>query len=216
MATKSSMRVDCPACGESFDADFWTVVRGDRDTGLKEAIISGEFDLLMCPRCRGVFSREETFIYLDPDMELLAFVLPSAYAGESGKWTAKMREDYEAVRPTLFQGKPVDYEPRCLFGLDELTVLLLRDRDAEEETDVMEFMAREADLRLAPLLPSRARERDILFSAPYAGPEPTRGAAIEALKKIEAANDALARVRRTRELFEKLSGDALPFLKKQP
>ncbi|HOI41689.1 MAG TPA: CpXC domain-containing protein [Elusimicrobiales bacterium] len=216
MATKSSMRVDCPACGESFDADFWTVVRGDRDTGLKEAIISGEFDLLMCPRCRGVFSREETFIYLDPDMELLAFVLPSAYAGESGKWTAKMREDYEAVRPTLFQGKPVDYEPRCLFGLGELTALLLRDRDAEEETDVMEFMAREADLRLAPLLPSRARERDILFSAPYAGPEPTRGAAIEALKKIEAANDALARVRRTRELFEKLSGDALPFLKKQP
>ncbi|HNT97470.1 MAG TPA: CpXC domain-containing protein [Elusimicrobiales bacterium] len=216
MATKSSMRVDCPSCGESFDADFWTVVRGDRDTGLKEAILSGEFDLLMCPRCRGVFSREETFIYLDPDMELLAFVMPSAYAGESAKWTAKMREDYEAVRPTLFQGKPVDYEPRCLFGLDELTALLLRDRDAEEETDVMAFMAREADLRLAPLLPSRARERDILFSAPYSGPEPTRGAAIEALKKIEAANDALVRVKRTREVFEKLSGDALPFLKKQP
>jgi hypothetical protein len=49
---------------------------------------------------------------------------------------------------------------------------------------------------------------------PYSGPEPTRGAAIEALKKIEAANDALVRVRKTRELFEKLSGDPLPFLKK--
>jgi len=214
VATKSSMRIDCPSCGESFDADFWTVVRGDRDTGLKEAIISGEFDLLMCPRCRGVFSHEETFIYLDTEKEILAFVMPSSYSGESEKWTAKMREDYEAVRPTLFQGQPVDHEPRCLFGIDELTALLLRDRDAEEETDVMEFMAREADLRVAHLLPSRARERDILFSVPYSGPEPTRGAAIEALKKIEAANDALVRVRKTRELFEKLSGDPLPFLKK--
>lgn len=214
MATKSSMRIDCPACGESFDADFWTVVRGDRDTGLKEAIISGEFDLLMCPRCRGVFSREETFIYLDPEKELLVFVMPSAYVEEREKWTAKMREDYEAVKPTLFQGKPVDYEPRCLFGVDELTEVLLRDRDAEEETDVMEFMAREADLRLAPLLPSPARAHDILFSVPYSGPEPTRGAAIEALRKIEAANDALTRVKKTRELFEKLSGDPLPFLKK--
>ena len=30
MATKGVFRVECPHCGEGFDADFWTVVRGDQ------------------------------------------------------------------------------------------------------------------------------------------------------------------------------------------
>ena len=51
MATKGVFRVECPHCGEAFDADFWTVVRGDRDHDVKELILSGEFDLLMCPKC---------------------------------------------------------------------------------------------------------------------------------------------------------------------
>ncbi len=207
------MRIDCPSCGESFDADFWTVVRGDRDTGLKEAIISGEFDLLMCPRCRGVFSHEETFIYLDTEKEILAFVMPSSYSGESEKWTAKMREDYEAVRPTLFQGQPVDHEPRCLFGIDELTALLLRDRDAEEETDVMEFMAREEGLKLVPVNPVAARELDIPFTLPVPTGLFGRAAALKAAEGLYAKNDALPRLKKLVEALKAGKDDTIPFVK---
>ena len=55
MSIKGSFKAQCPSCKESFDADFWTVVRGDQDQDLKEALIDGELDMLMCPGCSHIF-----------------------------------------------------------------------------------------------------------------------------------------------------------------
>ncbi|MHB0996447.1 MAG: CpXC domain-containing protein [Elusimicrobiales bacterium] len=79
MATKGVFRVECPHCGEGFDADFWTVVRGDRDQEVKELILSGEFDILMCPKCETMFQHEEPFLYIDPGKDIMAFVMPESY-----------------------------------------------------------------------------------------------------------------------------------------
>ena len=104
MATKGLVRVECPSCGESFDADFWTVVRGDRDHEVRELILNGEFDILMCPKCSVMFQHEEPFLYLDPSRDLLAFVMPETWLAEKDKWIAKMKADYEPVRAALSAG----------------------------------------------------------------------------------------------------------------
>ncbi|OGS08788.1 MAG: hypothetical protein A2270_02830 [Elusimicrobia bacterium RIFOXYA12_FULL_51_18] len=212
MSIKGSFKAECPSCKERFDADFWTVIRGDRDLQLKEALISGELDLLMCPACSNIFPCEETLIYMDPVKELLAFVMPAAYLAEKEKWLEKMRLDYEALKPSLVKENFLAFEPLYYFGAGMLSDLLLSDRDREEETEVMEFMAGEQGFKSAAIRPGFAREHDLPFSLPYAGC-PCRDHALEAARAVSSANDALARIKNLIKLLEELKTQDLPFIK---
>ena len=213
MATKGAFRVECPHCGESFDADFWTVVRGDRDEDVKELILSGEFDILMCPKCEKMFQHEEPFLYLDPSRDLLAFVMPETYLDKKDEWIARMEKDYAPVRASLAYGQGVTGEPLYFFGLSPLTSLLGSDRDREEETEVMEFMAREDGLHLLAVKPASARELDIPFSVPMPAGLKGRAAALKAAEALRARNDALPRLKKLIDALAALKGDDLPFLK---
>lgn len=213
MATKGVFRVECPHCGDGFDADFWTVVRGDRDQDVKELILSGEFDILMCPKCETMFQHEEPFLYIDPGRDILAFVMPESYRDKKDEWIARMEGDYAPVRATLAAGQGVTGEPLYFFGLAPLTALLETDRDREEETEVMEFMAREDGLRLLPVKPSAARELDIPFTLPMPAGLKGRAAALKAAETLRARNDALPRLKKLIDALSAEKGDALSFLK---
>jgi hypothetical protein len=214
VATKGVFRVECPHCGEGFDADFWTVVRGDRDARVKELILSGEFDILMCPKCETMFQHEEPFIYMDPGRDIMAFVMPESYLEKKDEWVARMKADCEPMRAALAAGQGVTGEPLYLFGLAPLTALLEGDRDREEETDVMEFMAREDGLHLLPVKPSAARELDITFSIPMPSGLQGRAAALKAAGALRAKNDALPRLKKLIDELSSLDGDEIAFLKK--
>lgn len=214
MATKGVFKVQCPACGEQFDADFWTVVRGDKDLELKEMLLSGEFDLLMCPNCSAMVSYEETFIYLDPSRELFIFVMPGTYRGEKDKWLEKMRADYDTVKGSLLNVRSLSFEPAYFFGAAELSAMLLKDRDMEEETEVMEFIAAEKKFKTAGISPAYARAHGLPFSLPYFGASPTKEAAIAAVKDIAASNDALPRVRNLLKALEALDTDEVSFVRR--
>lgn len=214
MATKGAFRVECPHCGEGFDADFWTVVRGDRDAEVKELILSGEFDVLLCPKCENMFQHEEPFLYLDPGKDLLVFVMPEAYLEKKDEWIARMKKDYEPVRASLAAGQGVTGEPQFFFGLAPLTALLEADRDREEETEVMEFMAREDGLHLLPVKPSSARELDIPFSLPMPAGLKGRAAAEKAAGRLLGRNDALPRLKNLAAALAACPGDEIDFLKK--
>ncbi len=214
MATKGVFRVECPHCGEGFDADFWTVVRGDRDEDVKELILSGEFDILMCPKCEAMFQHEEPFLYIDPGKDILAFVMPESYREKKDEWIARMKKDYEPVRASLASHQGVTGEPLYLFGLAPLTLLLETDRDREEETEVMEFMAREDGLHLLAVKPSAARELDIPFAIPMPAGLEGRAAALRAAEALRARNDALPRLKKLIEALSALKGEELAFLKK--
>ena len=214
MSIKGVFKAECPSCKEHFDADFWTIVRGDQDQTLKEEIMSGEFDLLMCPGCSNVFPCEETFIYMDPEKELLIFVMPESYLKEKEKWLDKMRLDYEVLRESFVKEGLFVFEPQYYFGAAALAGLLLRDRDMEEETDVMEFMAKERGFNNVKVQAGFARQHDLPFSLPYAGAAPDRVSALEAARTIAADNDALTRVKNLLKTLEEFKTTDLPFVKR--
>jgi len=214
VATKGVFRVECPHCGDNFDADFWTVVRGDRDAQVKELILSGEFDILMCPKCETMFQHEEPFLYMDPDKDIMAFVMPESYLEKKDEWIARMNADYEPLRSSLSAGQGIAGEPSYFFGLAPLTALLEGDRDREEETDVLEFMAREDGLHLLPVKPSAARELDITFSIPMPSGLKGRAAALKAAGDLRARNDAMPRLKKLIDVLASASGDEIAFLKK--
>jgi len=215
MATKGVFRVECPNCGESFDADFWTVVRGDRDHDVRELILSGEFDLLMCPKCSAMIQHEEPFIYLDPTKETLAFVMPESYQDKKDEWIKRMEADVEPVRASFAGGKGILGEPQYFFGLGQLSAMLQSDQDREEETEVMEFMAREEGFHLLPVKPAAARELDITFSIPMPAGLSGRAAALQAAESLYAKNDALGRLKKLIDVLKKDDCcDHIHFLKK--
>ncbi|MFA6433872.1 MAG: CpXC domain-containing protein [Elusimicrobiales bacterium] len=213
MSIKGVFKAECPSCNERFDADFWTVIRGDRDENLKEAIMSGEFDLLMCPSCSNVFPCEETFIYMDPEKELLVFVMPESYLKEKEKWLEKMRLDYETLKGSCGEEGLFVFEPQYYFGAAPLAELLLRDRDMEEETEVMLFMAGQKGFKHSKISSGFARRHDLPFFLPYAGPAPDRDSALKAARRLAADNDALIRIKNLLKTLEELEGRELPFIR---
>ena len=61
----------CPSCGEEFDAQAWSFVRGDENDDLRLALMYGEFNLLRCEKCDAFFHHEMPVVYFDPAAELL-------------------------------------------------------------------------------------------------------------------------------------------------
>jgi hypothetical protein len=166
----------------------------------------------MCPKCDTVFRHEEPFVYLEPEKELVVFVMPEAYRAEKDRWIMKMQADFEQVRE-MFLAERGTSEPRCVFGVEGLQDILVSDRDRAEETEVMEFMASEAGFRVLSVIPEKARTHDILFSLPFAGglnAESARKAVAELLK----INSFLPRLKKTADLLEGLPGEEIPFIKK--
>ncbi|HAH31455.1 MAG TPA: hypothetical protein DCL44_03970 [Elusimicrobia bacterium] len=212
MSTKGIINIECPHCGDCFDADFWTVVRGDSDAYLKDLIISGEFDLLACPKCSAVFSHEEPFLYLDPRLELLVFVMPENYLPEKEKWLAKMKEDYAALGSAGLGGILEGVKPEYFFGVGELSAKLARDRDMEEESEVLSFLAVDNKFKTARVKAGEARRRDLPFCLPYSGKAPLRNGALSAVKKLLSVNDALPRLKNLLNELEALSGEEIPFI----
>lgn len=212
MSLKGIFSVECPHCGERFDAHCWTIVHGGQDTEIKELIFNGEFDLLMCPKCQTVFRHEEPFVYLEPEREIVAFVMPEAYRSEKDKWIVKMQADFAPVREMFLQ-ETGTAEPRCFFGLNSLQELLSEDRNRSEETEVLEFMANEAGMKMLAVIPEQARAFDIPFSVPV---DNGLGlcAAKTAVEKLMQLNSFLPRLKKLAEVLESLPGEEIPFLKK--
>jgi len=193
MSNKGKKTVTCPHCGKSFDADFWTVVRGDLDFELKEMIINGEFDLLLCPECNKLFSYEDTFVYIDPVDEIMAFVMPEKNEGSS-EIMEKVKADYEIIKSENPDSLTMAYKPYYFWGAESLAELLLNDRDIEEETEVMEFMAKERGFPQKEIKKSVAREKNFLFSIPYEGSSCCVSSAVSACEKLLKENDSLKRL----------------------
>lgn len=210
MSTESRRNIKCPLCGADFEAKFWTVVRGDIDLDLKDMILCGDFNSLVCPYCGKMFFYEDNFIYLDPKNQLLAFVMPSYEKGKK-ELIAKLEEDYVEIKQNLEHKINLNFEPWYLFGVEELKELLEKDIDIEEETEVIEEICREKNIKYAPANRNIARKKDIPFSIPY-DKSTHRYDVIETVKLILDENPALQRLKKLIEVLEESEDDFIDFI----
>ena len=165
------------------------------------------------PKCSAVFSHEEPFLYLAPSRELLVFVMPENYLPEKEKWLSKMKEDHAALGSAAPGGFFAGIEPEYFFGVGELSAKLARDRDIEEESEVLACLAGENNFKTAGIKAGEARLKDLPFCVPYSGPGPLKEGALSAVKKLLAVNDALPRLKNLLNELEALTGEKIPFIK---
>jgi hypothetical protein len=190
MSFKGEIEAKCPSGCEPFAAEVWSFVNGQEDDDLRLSVLFRELNLLLCPQCEKPFFADAAYVYYEPRLELMAFVMPESYRAEAERWRKKMHEDFVAYK-TALKELPVDLEPEIFFGHEDLALLLEREDFRGEEREVMEAVAAELGLGVYRAAPGHARAHGLPASLPYAGAKATPDSVIEGLEKLLAANDRL-------------------------
>ncbi len=76
-AFSSQAQITCPQCGTSFEAHLYSVVDAQRHPHLKDLLLRGRLNLVVCPSCGAQGALMVPLAYHDPDKELLIVFVPS-------------------------------------------------------------------------------------------------------------------------------------------
>lgn len=199
MSFKGNIEARCPKGCEPFETEVWSFIRGDQSPELREAVLWRECNLLLCPQCGSAFFPEASYVYFEPEADLLAFVFPESYREKAEYWRGKMHEDFRVMKEKLGGELAQVEEPEIFFGPDELSELLEREDFRGEEREVMEAVASELGLSLYRVSPSYARRhavpRTLPFKAEKKAAKPTAEAVAAGLEALLQANDRLTEYR---------------------
>jgi len=210
MSFQGEIEARCPACAEPFETPVWSLVSGADET-LRNQVKARECNLLLCPHCGEAFIPEVSWIYFEPEKELLAFVFPESWRPEEKKWREKMQADFAQMRAALGADRAADLEPAVFFGQEGLGALLDREDWRVDERDVMEHYAQELGLSVYRASPGWARAHGAPSEFPCQGNgTPTRAALIAGMKALLKANDALTSWADFLAAYEKDAGAAVP------
>lgn len=196
MALRGEVEAKCPrGCGE-MDAEVWSFVRGDKDLELKEALMAGELNLLICDECGQPFYADVPVVYADPKSELLVFSFPESFRKEEARWRRKMHEDYGEMRKLLSDDSSLAVEPELVFGIEPLRETLRADRDMEDEVLVAAHESKRLGLHMVAVERAYSREHGLPWGLPYKGKAakgkaPPREAILKGLEALVDANDRL-------------------------
>ena len=146
---------------------------------------------VLCEECSVPFFPESSYVYFEPQRELLAFVFPESYRAKETYWREKMRDDFLTMKKSLGASISLATEPDIYFGQEELAQVLESEDYRSEEREVMEAVAAELKLSLYCVSPSFARREKVPASLPYEGTQATPKSIIAGLEKLLTANDRL-------------------------
>ena len=212
MAIKGNIEVSCPKGCDAREVEVWSFVRGDKDAELRESLLAGELNLLVCEDCGALFYPEVSMVYCDPPAAILIFSFPESYKSDEARWRQKMREDYEHMRAVFADNHMLDVEPILVFGLEPLRNMLRQDDEMEDEVRIAEHLAKNLRLKVIGTERAYAREHKLPWRLPCAVGDgrPTLVAAVAGLKAILKANPRLSGYRRWLKTIETV-GSLPPF-----
>ena len=187
---KGEGSVQCPNGCESFDAEYWTLIRGDQDQELKEALLGGELNLVSCPTCGEFFYHDRDIVYFDPPKQLLAFVSPKADKENFEQTKQKMKKDFEFLRKNL-SSMNITYDPFYLAGIEELKALLDYEEFTNCQSDVIAACAAQKGFKVAALNAAEARLKGYPLYIPVAGNKYTAENVKKAAQALVAENPSL-------------------------
>jgi hypothetical protein len=76
MPDTQSVQIQCPNCGTTYQTPIRTVVDVGQNPQLRQAFLSGQLNLALCPNCRQGGLIEVPLVYHDPGAEFLAVYFP--------------------------------------------------------------------------------------------------------------------------------------------
>jgi hypothetical protein len=155
MSIKQLEEIKCP-CGEVFEAELLSAVSIADNPDYKEMLISGEFNIVCCPKCGEMFYAERFILYHDSADELIAFVYPASFEAQAKECHKLMLANFKEALKN-FQEKVPEYEPVLFFGVEDLANVVKTENDLKDEEAVVKHLAKTFGFGTLALAPSKAR-----------------------------------------------------------
>ncbi len=183
---KLTETITCPNGCEAFEADRWTFINVTQNPELRDAVLGGELNLFCCPQCQTFFHGDTDLIYLDEEMQLLIFAFSAKNCRKRKQLMVKMQQDYQLLKNTLLKQVRLDMGPMCVFGLEELKEVLLREQQRTDESQAIAAAAACLGMKVACLDPQWAREHNFPLYTAAGTDETAKSFAGSARKVLES------------------------------
>lgn len=206
MGLQGTIKTSCSKGCEEDEYRVWSFVRGDSDSALREALLAGELNLLICHDCGRMFFPEVSVVYFDPSREMLLFIFPESFKSDAARWKNKMHEDFKRMQEVLGTKGSSGLEPEICFGIERGRERLQAESDLNDEAEIAEFLAEELELSIYPVRRAYALKRNLPRLIPCRGQKQkafSRSAAAAGIKSLLSANNRLSSFRRWLDVLKK-------------
>jgi len=123
MALKTEYKIRC-GCKASFKTPVYEYILADFNPELRDAILSGDFNVVMCPSCGRVLSIEVPYLYRDEKNRLFIWVCSQKDKSRRKKLEKELLEKKSNLECHFLDGVDPGKE-MLIFGREELVSLLL-------------------------------------------------------------------------------------------
>ena len=204
MSILSTCEIKC-SCDEVFESELWKAVSISDDPDLKNLVLSGQFNVVECPKCHKMFYWEHFFVYQDIANEFVAYVYPKSFEKDAAYYRQKMLNEFKEVSETMKQEIDINFEPVLFFGIEDLIVAINNEDYLKDEIDVLKFIAKEIDLDLITIKHSIARNLCIPPVLPkHKNASTVKQNVINGLEKLISYNPHMIEYKK---LFERINSD---------
>ena len=193
MSSFNDIDITCEQCGEEFRGAVWAAVHAGQDPELRDLLLGGELNMVMCPECSHVAYQDHFVLYQDPAAELVAYVYPAAKLAEADGLKAMMLKGFHEAQAVFQARDRLSYEPVLMFGLESLVEMLQAEENHGEESQIAENICKEHAIPFHKLRPSEARKRGIPRVIPYGldAPMSSRESILKGLAQLLKINPLL-------------------------
>ena len=166
MAISNLEKIKCHK-GHIFEAQLISAISVSDNFELKEALISGELNLVTCPECGQIFYAECFILYHDSQNDLISFVYHLSFKEQASQCLAKMKKEFKLALENFNDKDKITYEPILLFGIEDLILLLKREQDIKDEETILTHLANSLKLNIVKIAPNVARKLAIPSLMPF-------------------------------------------------
>jgi hypothetical protein len=193
MSTFNELNITCPDCGEEYKGVVWTAVHAAHDPELKDILLGGELNLLMCPQCSHVAYQDHFVLYQDPAAEVVAYIYPLSQQNDEEFLRATTLANYKEAQAVYKPQDRKDYDPLLVFGLKTFVDMMQAEEARAEQSQVAEALCKENEIPYVLLRPSEARRLRTMRVLPTAkvSAKPSRADVLAGLEKLLTINPTL-------------------------
>ena len=194
MSAYNDLDITCEQCGEEFRGTVWTAIHAGVDPELKDLLLGGELNMVMCPKCSHVAFQDHFLIYQEPADELVAYVYPENQEENREELRLMMLKGFREAQEGFEPKARLNYEPVLFFGLESLVEHINEELDWTEQSDVAAAVCKEKDIGFIRIRPSESRRLKLPRILPRVGnsAKPDRVSVMAGIKALLSANPLLS------------------------
>jgi hypothetical protein len=193
MSTFNKIDVTCSECGKEFTGILWTAVHAGEDPILKDILLGGELNILMCPKCSRAAYRDHFVLYQDPAAELIVYIYPPDQAADEDFLRKSMLLAFHEAQKVMEPKQRKDYEPILVFGLATFVEMMREENSRAEQSQIAEAICKESNIPYVVLRPAKARALTSVRVLPTgtSTKQPTRADILAGLDRLLGQNPSL-------------------------